>query len=180
MRALRPSVVLLQPLQNLEQLVVGQEFPRRIDLGVPNDALFVDDEPGPFGAQVDRDFLGIVGHGRVVVEDAVLAAHLASEVAQQRVSQAEFFGEGFVGIVEVNAYAQYLGIEGLELGKIKLEGQSFLRSSLGKGADVEEQHDVLVAPVVGQFDGLPCGRGYDEVRRLVAHLQGQEMAGAAE
>jgi hypothetical protein len=159
MRALRPSVALLQPLQNLEQLVVGQEFPGSVDLDVPNNALFVDDEPGPFGAQVKGNFLGIVGHGRIVVEHAVVAAHLAPEVTQQRIGQAELFGKDFVGIVEVDAYAQHLGVEGLKLGKIKLEGQGFLRSKLGKGADVEEQHDVLLALVVGQFDGLPCGRG---------------------
>lgn len=150
---------LLQSSQDLQELVIGQYVLGRVDLGEADDALFVDDEPGTFGAQIDGNFLGIVGHGRVVVQHAVVTAHLASHIAQQRVGQTEFLGKSFVSIVEVNAYAQYLGIEGLELGEIKLEGQDFLRSKLGKGADVEEQHDVLVVPVVGQFNGPVSSRG---------------------
>ena len=101
-----------------------------------------------------RNARGILRHGRIVLQHAVGARDLAAEIAQQRILQAELFTPRLVGVIEVNTDAQDLGICGFELGKVQLESQRFLRSSVGEGADVEKQHRVLLAGEIGQLDVL--------------------------
>jgi len=81
-----------------------------------------------------------------------------------------------VGSIEIYTDAQDLGIRGLELGKIKLEGQRFLRSGIGERADVEEQHYVFLSRKIGEFDFLAGARGKREIRRLVSDPQRKRSA----
>ena len=93
-------------------------------------------------------------HGGIVVEHAIRARHLAAQIGEQRVFEPELLAPCLVGVIEVDTDAQNLGIRGLELGKIKLEGQRFLRSSIGERADVEKQDDGLLAGEIGELDFL--------------------------
>jgi hypothetical protein len=105
---------------------------------------------------------------------------LPTHVAQQGIFEAELLGPCFVGIVEVNTDTQHLGIGGLKLGEIKLEGQCFLRSKIGKGADVEKQHYRLLPQVIRQFDFLGSSGREGKVRRFLAHLERQALTTAQE
>ena len=138
-------MLLFQFRQNFQNLVIGHESARVGDPDVADNALFIDDHPRAFRAQIDGNTLRILRHGGVVVEHAVRARHLAAQIGQQRKLETELVGPRFVGVVEIYTDAQDLGICGLELGKIKLKGQRFLRSSVGERADVEEQNDRFLA-----------------------------------
>lgn len=127
------------------------------DPRVADDPLFVDDKPGPFAPQVNRDFLGIVGHRRIVEYHLIGTRRLTPDIAQQRVGEAKLLGPRLIRCIEIDTDAQNLGIGGLELGKIKLEGQRFLRSRTGKRPDVEEQDNRLLSQIIGKFDLF--GRG---------------------
>ena len=56
-----------------------------------------------------------------------------------------------------------------------MKGQGFLRSSIGKSADVEKQHHRFLSQVIGEFDFLRCGAREGKVRRFVAHLERQAL-----
>ena len=46
----------------------------------------------------------------------------------------------------VYAYAQYLGVGRLELGKVLFEGPRIVRSSATKGKEIKEQHHRFFPP----------------------------------
>jgi hypothetical protein len=96
---------------------------------------------------------------------------LTPHVGQQWIFETELFTPCLVGVVEIYTDAQDLGICGLELGKIKLEGQRFLRSRIGERADIEKQHHRLLSCEIGALDFLAGGRRQREVRSLVPDLQ---------
>ena len=73
---------------------------------------------------------------------------MPSHVAQQGIGQAEFLGPGDVGIVKIDTDTQNLGARGFKLGKIKLESQRFLGSTLGECANVEKQHQRLFTQII--------------------------------
>ena len=56
------------------------------------------------------------------------------------------------GTVPVDANAQDLGIHGLKLGQIELEGQGIRRSGAAKGGDVEEDDEVFLAEIIREAD----------------------------
>ena len=145
---------LLQPAQNLQNLIVRNEFPGLGRLDIANDTPLIDDEPGAFGAKIEGNPRRIFGHFGIVVEDVIRLRHLASHIAQERIGDADLLSPCFVGVVEVHTHTQHLGIGGLELGEIKLEGQRFLRSGAGEGGDIEEHHDRFLTDVVGEADLL--------------------------
>ena len=146
--------LLLQFRENFQDLVVGHETARIGDPDVTDNTVFVDDHPRAFRAQISRYPLAVRRHGGIVVEDAVRARHFAAQIGEQRVLEPELLAPRFVGIVEVDTDAQDLGIRGLELGKIKLKGQRFLRSSVGECADIEEQDDRFLATEITEPDVL--------------------------
>ena len=161
---------LLHFRQHLEHLVIGHETARIGDACIYNHAVLINDEPRTLRAQITGNFCGIVGGRCIVVKHAVGARNLATCITQQRVFKAELFAPCLVGVVEIDTDAQDLGICRLELGKIQLKGERFLRSSVGEGADVEEQHDILLAGEIGELDFLAGARRRCKLRRLVADL----------
>ena len=140
----------LQAPEHRQKFIVGNEFQRRRDLVVAHHAFLVDDHESPLVTPVnDRPEALLFKKGRVIEKGAIGLRHAAEHVAQQGIGETELFGPCFVGIVEIDADTQYLGIGGLELGQVKLEGQRFLRSNAGEGAHVEEYDHVLLADKVG-------------------------------
>jgi len=104
---------------------------------------------------------------------------LPAHVAQQGIGEPKLFCPGDVGIIEIHTHTQNLGAFGLKLGEIKLEGQGFLGSRLGEGANVEKQDHWLFAQVVRQLDILPCRRGEFKHRRFLTHLEGDSLSNTA-
>jgi len=101
-----------------------------------------------------RNTRRILRHRRVVLQHAVGTRNLPAQIGQQRILQTKLFTPRFIGIGEINTDAQDLGICGFELGKIQLESQRFLRSSVGECADVEKQHRVFLAGEISELDFL--------------------------
>ena len=151
------GAALFQFRQDLEYLVVGDQAARVRDPGVADDTRFIDHKPGTFRPQIAGDSLRILRHGRIVVEHPVGARRFPAHVGQQRIRETDYLAPCLVGVVEINTDAQNLGIRGLELGKIQLEGQRFLRSGVGERANVEEQHHMPFTRKIGQPDWLAGG-----------------------
>ena len=145
---------LLEFRQDFEHLVVRHEAARVGDTRVNHHPVFIDDEPGTLGTQITGDARRIIDRGSVVVQHAVGTRDLPAGIAQQRILQAELFAPRLVGVIKINTDAQDLGICGFELGKIQLESQRFLRSSVGESADIEKQHRMFLAGKISQLDFL--------------------------
>ena len=139
-------------------------------LGKANDPVLIDHEPGALGPEIAHDRPRVLSKLWVVVQDPIGLGHLASSIAQQGIGDAHLFSECFIGIVDIYTHAQHLGTSGLELGQIKLEGQRFLRSGVGKRVEVEEHHHRLLAEKISQADLLSGGGGQREIRRCVTHV----------
>ena len=126
-------------LAHLRQHLGHVEVCRRcVDPLEAHDALLVDDDHRPPGRAV------------LLVEDAVALRHLSVgiEVGEDRVGDvAKGGGEGCLGPPWVRANTQNLGIFLLQCRERLPEGRDLVRSTAGKGEDVEGQDHVLLASI---------------------------------
>ena len=126
--------------------------------GVGDVAVLVDDEGGSFDAE---DFFAVHGF---FLDDAVEPADGAVGVADERVGQADFGAEFFVGGEAVAADAEDDGPGGDDFGVDVAKLASFVRSGGGVVFGVEEE-DYFCAAVGAEAHRCPAGGREGEVRR---------------
>ena len=137
---------------------------RRIDrdvsfVDVLNDAVFIDQEGGA------------IAKALLFVEDAVILHDGAFEIAEERESDSELFGEFFVGGNAVYTEAKNLGVGGFEFGNISLICLQFFRSTAGESEYVNCEYDVFLTFEIAQLVSLAVSGAKREVRSRVADLQ---------
>ena len=69
--------------------------------------------------------------------NSVLACDVTTPITQERESNSNLVGEGFVGEGAVHAHTQNLGVGRLQLLQLLLEGLHLRGSTTGKGKNVE-------------------------------------------
>ena len=84
------------------------------------------------------DGLGVLEQFGIIVEDSIRLRHHAIPITQEGIGDTHLLHPCLVCLVNFHGDAQHLGIGGLELGQIQLEGQRFRGSEPGKSRDVEE------------------------------------------
>lgn len=126
--------------------------------GVGDAAALVDDEGGAFDAE---DFFAV--HG-LFFDDAVEPADGAVGVAEERVGQADFGAEFFVGGQAVAADAEDDSSGGDDFGVDVAKLASFVSSAGGVVFGVEEEDDFCAA-VGAEAHRRPAGGREGEVRR---------------
>ena len=89
--------------------------------------------------------------------DPILPRDVAAPVAEQGEGDSNLIGEGFVGEGTVHAHTQDLGVGGLQLFKILLEGLHLGSSTTGKGKDIKRKYDVALAAILTQGDIFEIG-----------------------
>jgi len=87
----------------------------------------------------------------LVFVDSVFAGNFAAPVAQQRESDSNLVGEGFVGEGAIHAHTQDLGVGSFQLLQILLEVLHLLRSTAGEGENVKREHDIFLALVIAEL-----------------------------
>ena len=105
-----------------------------------------------------RNLLRIVKHFGIVVEYPISLGHLAAYIAQERIGDTHLLSPCLISIVKINTHAQYLGINGLKLGQVKLKGQGFLGSSIAESVNIEKHHHGFLTHEVGECYRLRRGR----------------------
>ena len=107
-----------------------------------------------------------------IIEDAIGLGHFSLHVTEKGKLDTNFLGEGAVGGSRVNADAQNCGVVQVDLAIVdtSLVSLKFLRSTTGKGKDVERQNDVLFAPIIAQLYGGSQMAAQREVRSDVTNL----------
>src|SRR5713101_339181 len=157
--------LLLQLVQLRQQLVVRHQlFGALQDLLVADRPRLVDDHVRALRIAIETVF-------RIGLEEPVGFQRRARQVADQREGEAHLLAPLLVGRHEVGADAQDLGIAALELGEIELESRDLARSGRREGADEAEEHDVLLAQVVGERQLLRGRRRQRKRQRLVADFE---------
>lgn len=132
--------------------------------GAGDIAVFVDDEGGAFDAE---DFFTVHGF---FFEDAVEAADGAVGVAEERVGQADFGAEFFVGGYAVAVDAEYGRAGGDDVGVDVAKLASFVRSAGGVVFGIEEE-DNFFAAVGAEAHRRPAGGRKREVRRRRSYAE---------
>ena len=160
-------------LVKAEASVHGRVWVNRaiVEIDVLNLALLIDDESG-----TPRPFVVIAAH-RILSQNPVRSERLAIHIAEEREGDADLLGKCGIGRRTVNADAENDGIAGIELGQISLNGLKFLGSTTGEGQNVEGEHDVLLAAIIGKGDGLSLVAGKSEVGGDVADFEGRSRHG---
>src|SRR5262245_37061401 len=127
-------------LQNVYDGGVG---PLALVLGHERDlAALVDDHGGAL-----RLPLGII-----VEAEALRDGALRVEVGEQRVAQTEVLDERRVRPVAVDAHAEHLRVDPLELTEVVLEAGELLRAGWAEVERVEREDDVALAAEVAEAD----------------------------
>jgi hypothetical protein len=83
-----------------------------------------------------------------VFVDAVFVGYFSAPIAEKGEGHSNLVGEGFVGEGTIHAHTQDLGVGCFQRFQVLLEVFHLLRSTTGKGEDIERQDDVLLAAVV--------------------------------
>ncbi len=105
-----------------------------------------------------------------LVENTVGLRDRPLKVTEEGKIDAFLFRESIVGRRTVHADPQYLRPSLLEFGDISLIRLQLLRSTPGKGQNVERQHDILFSQKITQLHLVSVLIRQDEVGRLVAHF----------
>lgn len=128
---------------------MGRLLAKLIDFREGNFALLIYDDHGPFTD---------AGQGRPFAENAVGFGHASMriEVAHQGITQDPdgFFLPGDVAENGINANAHDLGIETGELIEIVVERRHLGGSSRTPIQRIEGQHEVFLAAIAAQFEGM--------------------------
>jgi len=150
---------LLEPVQDLKQLLVRYQFSRLAEVNVlePDDSLLVNDEYGALGY-----ILPLKIHV-VVAQDYVLP------IAQEGINCIHPLGELLQGADVIVADGQYLRISTLKLSVILRALEELLNSDWCERQGEEEDHNVLLARVVTQGDVHTRVGRQGEIRRLLAY-----------
>lgn len=132
--------------------------------GAGDAAVFVDDEGGAFDAE---DFFAVHGF---FLDDSVEAADGSVGVAEERIGQADFGAELFVGGDAVAADAEYGRAGGDDVGVDVAKLASFVSSAGGVVFGVEEEDDFFAA-VGAQAHRRPAGGRERKVRRRHSYAE---------
>lgn len=128
---------------------MGRLLAKLIDFREGNFALLVHDDHGPFAD---------AGQGRTFAKNAVGFGHASMriEVAYQGITQHPdgFFLPGNMAEDGINANAHDLGIKAGELIEIVVKRRHLGGSSRAPIQRIEGQHEVFLAAIAAQFEGM--------------------------
>src|SRR5262249_28974961 len=109
----------------------------------------------------------------VVFEDAIGNQHFLVHIAKKGELNFDLLGECRVCCWGVHAYPEHRRIVFIDLARSEssLDRLKLLRSTTGKGENVNRKKDVLFAAEIRKLDGLPFIAKKFEVRSTFADLQ---------
>ncbi len=128
----------------------------------------MDTDDFAFGIQNER---GAVGDPSLFIQHAVQLGHLAVVIGEQRIFRSQFFRPMIQGGDEIRADGYDLRVRIFEFANTRLVGCKLSGSTSGKRGREEGQHDVFLAPVIGEPKRRVIGSGQREIGRLVSYLE---------